>query len=153
MVFKSLQIGNIFTSKEVENAMRARNIKRIAFAIFSGEMDKYSGYVTGIQEKLLEALKLAHAHSVYEQVFLCMRVLLLRVTPKRLATFWPAILTEMVCFFLLPPPPSFLSTFLPSSPSLLPSSSPLFPSFLLLLPPLFPPFLLLLLPFPFPFPQ
>ena len=102
--------------------MRARNIKRIAFAIFSGEMDKYSGYVTGIQEKLLEALKLAHAHSVYEQVFLCMRVLLLRVTPKRLATFWPAILTEMVLpssfsflFLLFPPPSSFPPSSLPPS--------------------------------------
>ena len=127
--------------------MRARNIKRIAFAIFSGEMDKYSGYVTGIQEKLLEALKLAHAHSVYEQVFLCMRVLLLRVTPKRLATFWPAILTEMVLPSPSPSPPflpCFSSLLLPLLP--LPSlpSPPFLPCFSSLLLPLLSPSL----PFP-----
>mmetsp|Transcript_12924 Transcript_12924/g.51598 ORF Transcript_12924/g.51598 Transcript_12924/m.51598 type:complete len:1773 (-) Transcript_12924:44-5362(-) len=99
---KSLQTSKatmMFVSKEQENILRARNIKRIAFVLLAGEMDQYSLYVPHIQEKLIEALKLSQASSVYEQVFLCMRVLLIRMSGKRLTTFWPTIVTELLRFF------------------------------------------------------
>lgn len=96
---KSLQTAKatmMFVSKEQENIMRARNIKRIAFVLLAGEMDQYSLFVPHIQERLIEALKLSQANSVYEQVFLCMRVLLLRMSGKRLTTFWPTVVTELL---------------------------------------------------------
>jgi len=77
----------------------ARSMKRISFILFAGEMDQYAPFLQPIQEKILEALKLVHAPGVYEQVFLCLRVLILRISAKRFANFWPHILSEMMRIF------------------------------------------------------
>ena len=86
----------MFVSKEQENLMRSRNIKRIAFVLYAGDLDQWSNYLTLIQEILVDALKLPNAHTVYEQVFLCLRVMLIRMSHKKLTSFWPVILAEMV---------------------------------------------------------
>ena len=88
----------MFVGKDQENLLRARNIKRIAFVLYTGELDQWSNYLTTIQENLVDALKLSNALAVYEQVFLCLRVMLLRLSHKKLTSFWPVILAEMVFF-------------------------------------------------------
>merc|ERR1712137_1103859 len=98
---KSLQshASMVFVSKEQENLLRARNIKRLAFTLLAGEVDQYATSLPVIQEHLFDALKLSHAHSVYEQVFTCMRVLMIRFSPQRLASFWPVIICELMRIF------------------------------------------------------
>ncbi|KAH3737095.1 hypothetical protein DPMN_043671 [Dreissena polymorpha] len=46
-------------------------------------------------EKLAESLCVP-APSVMAQVFLCFRVLMLRVSPQHLTSMWPTIITELV---------------------------------------------------------
>lgn len=89
----------VFVSKEQENLLRARNIKRLAFVVLAGEVDQYLSQLPVIQEQLFEALKLSHAHSVYEQVFSFMRVLMIRMSPQRLSSFWPVIISELMRIF------------------------------------------------------
>merc|ERR1719282_1418503 len=100
-VSKSLQshATMVFVGKEQENLMRARHIKRLALVLLAGEFDQYSTSVPAIQELMFEALKLSHAPTVYEQVFTCMRVLMIRVSSSRLSSFWPVVLTEMMRIF------------------------------------------------------
>jgi hypothetical protein len=86
----------MFVSVEQENHIRANLLKRLAFIIYSGEFDQYLSSLPIIQEKLVEALKVPQASFVYIQVFLCMRVLLTRMSRDKLRAFWPVILTEMV---------------------------------------------------------
>jgi len=86
----------MFVSKEQENLMRARNIKRLSFVLYSGEVDLYQSHLSWIQEKLVEALKLPDAYPVYVEVFHCLRILMLRISPRRLVSFWPVIFTELV---------------------------------------------------------
>lgn len=92
------QASMMFVSKEQEDRMRARNIKRLSFVLYSGEVDKYNTQLSWIQEKLVEALRLNDAYPVWVEVFHCLRVLLLRISPKRLASFWPVIFAELMRF-------------------------------------------------------
>lgn len=94
------------TARQQYNINRALNVKRLAFMIFSGEYGQYEQHVPLIQEKLCEALK-ANAEpdtltSIKEYIFLCLRVLLVRCDifrQKKVESFWPVILTEMVSMF------------------------------------------------------
>ena len=49
-----------------------------------------------ITERLAESLRVPQAPSVMAQVFLCFRVLILRVSPQHLTSMWPTIITELV---------------------------------------------------------
>ncbi|KAL5009879.1 hypothetical protein ScPMuIL_012184 [Solemya velum] len=92
---------NLFSSKEQEFEQRAQMLKRLAFTIFCSEPDQYQKSVPEIQERLSESLRLPHVPSVIAQVFLCFRVLLLRISPQHLTSMWPTIITEMVCIFFV----------------------------------------------------
>lgn len=100
-VAKSLQshATMVFVSKEQENLLRARNIKRLAFVVLAGSVDQYLTQLPLLQEQIFDALKLAHAHSVYEQVFTLMRILMMRMSPQRLSSFWPVVISEMMRIF------------------------------------------------------
>eukprot|EP01102_Stenamoeba_stenopodia_P018896 TRINITY_DN7009_c0_g6_i1.p1 TRINITY_DN7009_c0_g6~~TRINITY_DN7009_c0_g6_i1.p1 ORF type:complete len:1930 (-),score=350.59 TRINITY_DN7009_c0_g6_i1:266-5218(-) len=89
----------MFVSVEQENVIRANLLKRLAFIIYSGEFDQYLSSLPIFQEKLVEALKVPQASYVYIQVFLCMRVLLTKISRDKLRAFWPVILTEMMRVF------------------------------------------------------
>lgn len=48
-------------------------------------------------EKLADSLKLPQSTpGIQAQVFLCFRVLLLRMSPHHITSLWPVIITEMV---------------------------------------------------------
>jgi len=83
-----------------ENLNRAKNIKRLAFLIYSGDHDHYTEHLPLIQEKLGDALKakgdtetISH---IKQYVFLVLRVILFRCTQKKIDSFWPVVLTEMM---------------------------------------------------------
>lgn len=112
---------NIFTSREQEYEQRALLLKRLAFVIFCSELDQYHKYMPEIQgmeiclwivkfrrktflsllEQLANSLRLPSvAPSVQASVFLCFRVLLLRMSPDHVTSLWPTIIAEMVQVFL-----------------------------------------------------
>ncbi|XP_041353922.1 protein dopey-1-like isoform X2 [Gigantopelta aegis] len=91
---------SLFTSKEAEFEQRAHMIKRLSFAIFCSDPDQYQRNIPDIQERLAESLRLPQVPSVMAQVFLCFRVLLLRMSYQQLTSLWPTIITEMVHVFL-----------------------------------------------------
>ncbi|KAM3852165.1 protein DOP1A [Vipera latastei] len=92
---------NLFANRDVELEQRAMLLKRLAFAIFSSEVDQYQKYLPDIQERLVESLRLPQEPTLHSQVFLFFRVLLLRMSPKHLTSLWPTMITELVQVFLL----------------------------------------------------
>ncbi|XP_043929288.1 protein dopey-1 [Protopterus annectens] len=92
---------NLFSNREVELEQRAMLLKRLAFAIFSSEVDQYQKFLPDIQERLVESLRLLQVPTLHAQVFLFFRVLLLRMSPQHLTSLWPTMITELVQVFLL----------------------------------------------------
>ncbi|XP_053397950.1 protein dopey-1-like isoform X3 [Mercenaria mercenaria] len=91
---------NLFSNKEQEIDQKAGMLKRLAFTVFCSEADQYQKSIPEIQEKLAESLRIPQAPSVMAQVFLCFRVLMLRVSPQHLTSMWPTIITELIHVFL-----------------------------------------------------
>ncbi|XP_055611596.1 protein dopey-1 homolog isoform X2 [Uranotaenia lowii] len=92
---------NIFTSKEQEYEQRALLLKRLAFVIFCSENDQYHKYMPEIQEQLANSLRLPQVVPLIQSaVFLCFRVLLLRMSADHVTSLWPIIIAEMVQVFL-----------------------------------------------------
>ena len=79
---------------------RAQLLKKLSFVIFCSEVDQYQYCLPEIQERLAESLRLAQVPVVHEQVFLCFRVLLLRMSAQHLTALWPVIMSEIVHVFL-----------------------------------------------------
>ncbi|KAM9298088.1 protein DOP1A isoform 4-T4 [Morus bassanus] len=86
---------NLFANRDVELEQRAMLLKRLAFAIFSSEIDQYQKYLPDIQERLVESLRLPQVPTLHSQVFLFFRVLLLRMSPQHLTSLWPTMITEL----------------------------------------------------------
>ncbi|KAH8254967.1 hypothetical protein KR038_005084 [Drosophila bunnanda] len=92
---------NIFTSRDQEYEQRAMLLKRLAFVIYCSEFDQHNKYMPDIQEQLANSLRLVPmGPSVQAAVFLCFRVLLLRMSPDHVTSLWPIIIAEMVQVFL-----------------------------------------------------
>ncbi|XP_066603567.1 protein dopey-1 homolog isoform X2 [Prorops nasuta] len=92
---------SIFSSKEQEYEQKAQLLKRLAYVILCSEMDQYHKYMPEIQERLADSLKLPQViPAIQTQVFLCFRVLLLRVSPQHAISLWPVIVSELVQVFL-----------------------------------------------------
>lgn len=87
---------SLFSNKEQELELRALHIKRLAFIVFSSEVDQYQRQLPEIQERLAESLRLSNIPGVQCRVFLCLRVLLMRISPHSLTSLWPTIFTELV---------------------------------------------------------
>ncbi|KAG7202175.1 hypothetical protein KM043_015855 [Ampulex compressa] len=92
---------SIFSSKEQEYEQKAQLLKRLAYVILCSEMDQYHKYMPEIQERLADSLRLPQViPSIQAQVFLCFRVLLLRISPQHATSLWPTIVSELVQVFL-----------------------------------------------------
>ncbi|GMT26501.1 hypothetical protein PFISCL1PPCAC_17798, partial [Pristionchus fissidentatus] len=93
----SASFTNIMTSKETEYEARAQSLKRLAFVLLGSELDQYRPQLPDVQERLAENLRLCQAvPSIRAAVFLCYRVLLLRLNASSLVSMWPAMVTELV---------------------------------------------------------
>jgi hypothetical protein len=90
---------SIFSSREQEYEQRAQLLKRLAYVIFCSEMDQYAKYMPDIQEQLTSSLRL-NVPGVQAQVFLCFRVILIRMSPIHITSLWPIIISEMLQVFL-----------------------------------------------------
>ena len=85
----------IFSSKEQEYYSRALSLRKITFMVFSGTKDQYVSSVPVIQEKLVDMLKQPYS-TAHAEVYFCLRVLFLKVSPKSLVSIWPVVITEMI---------------------------------------------------------
>ncbi|CAG8433328.1 13062_t:CDS:10 [Ambispora gerdemannii] len=112
--------NTLFTSKDQESYNRALNLRRLSFIIYCGKMDQYLSQLPMVQEKLVELLKLGLTEMVHVEIYLCLRILLCRITNQHLSNFWPVILTELIRLFgilqqeILPEQPEVLNVFLAS---------------------------------------
>jgi len=84
----------MFQAKDSEAIQRVRLLRRISFVMFSEDKDEYVEQLPAILEKLSESMKSFEAPMVHSEVLFCMRVVLARVSPDYLASFWPLVLTE-----------------------------------------------------------
>ncbi|KAI0375501.1 hypothetical protein BV20DRAFT_986250 [Pilatotrama ljubarskyi] len=91
--------ANIFTNREYEMLLRSLNLRRLSYVIFSAEKNHFLAQLPSIQEKLVDTLRNVSAPIVQSEVFLCVRVLLCRLSPHNLSSFWPVILTELYRIF------------------------------------------------------
>jgi len=87
---------------------RWRVLKRLAFVVYAAPVDFYLDHLPHIQERIVDALRIRDNLPLLVQVFLCLRVLLLRFSPKSLSPFWPVILTELMKIFTMSNPESEL---------------------------------------------
>lgn len=88
--------ANIFTNREHEMLMRGLNLRRLSYVLFTGDKNHFLTQLPTIQEKLVDILKNVSSPVVQSEVYLCIRVLLCRLSPHNLTSFWPVILTELV---------------------------------------------------------
>uniref|UniRef100_A0A672QY24 DOP1 leucine zipper like protein A n=1 Tax=Sinocyclocheilus grahami TaxID=75366 RepID=A0A672QY24_SINGR len=89
---------SLFTNRDAELEQRAMLLKRLAFTIYSSEVDQYQKYLPDIQERLVESLRLPQVPILHAQVFLFFRVLLLRMSPQHLTSLWPTMITELTTY-------------------------------------------------------
>jgi hypothetical protein len=87
---------NIFTNRETENQLRSMNMRRMSYILLCGEKNQFLTSLPTIQEKLVDVLKNTSAPVVQAEVYLCVRVLMCRLSQHNLDSFWPVILSEMV---------------------------------------------------------
>ncbi|CAB3407671.1 unnamed protein product [Caenorhabditis bovis] len=87
---------NIMSSKEQEYEARAQSLKRLTFVVFGSQMDQYHPHMNDIQERLSDNLRVSQSPVIRAAVFLCIRVLLLRLKPQSLIGVWPIMVTELV---------------------------------------------------------
>ncbi|KAL3284354.1 hypothetical protein HHI36_018518 [Cryptolaemus montrouzieri] len=90
---------SLFTSREQEYEQKAQLLKRLAYVIFCSEIDQYAKYMSDIQEQLTTSLRLL-SPNIQTQVFLCFRVILIRMSAIHVTSLWPIIISEMLQVFL-----------------------------------------------------
>ena len=77
--------------------MKAQNIRRLSFVLFSSEKNHFLTQLPVIQEKLVDLLRNSNSPLVESEIYLCIRILLCRLSPHNLSSFWPVLLSELVC--------------------------------------------------------
>lgn len=91
--------ANIFTNREYEMLLRSLNMRRLSYVLLSSEKNHFLTQLPAIQEKLVDTLRNVSSPVVQSEVYLCVRVLLCRLSPHNLSSFWPVILTELYRLF------------------------------------------------------
>jgi len=79
--------------------LRSLNVRRLSFVLFAGDKNQFLTQLPTIMEKLVEVLRTVSSPVVQSEVFLCIRVLLCRLSPRNLTGFWPTVLTELYRIF------------------------------------------------------
>jgi hypothetical protein len=84
--------------------LRSLSLRRLSYAIFASEKNHFLTQLPTIQERLVDVFRNVPSPVVQSEVFLCIRVLLCRLSANNLTSLWPVVLTEMVflgqCVFL-----------------------------------------------------
>jgi hypothetical protein len=67
--------------------------------LLAAERNHHLAQLPSIQEKLVEILRTnVVSPRVHSEVYLCLRVLMTRISPQHLTNFWPVILAELVSY-------------------------------------------------------
>ncbi|KAI5120784.1 hypothetical protein M0805_002411 [Coniferiporia weirii] len=98
-VASATSAANIFVNREYEMQMKAQNIRRLSFVLFASEKNHFLTQLPAVQEKLVDILRSGSVPVVESEVYLCIRVLLCRLSPHNLSSFWPVILAELIRIF------------------------------------------------------
>ncbi|WRT65559.1 uncharacterized protein IL334_002504 [Kwoniella shivajii] len=98
----SASSANIFSNRDQEMLVKALNLRRLSFILLAADMNQHLVQLPAIQERLVEMLRSSQVSPrVHSEVYLCLRVLLCRISPQHLANFWPVILAELLRIFEL----------------------------------------------------
>ncbi|TFK56468.1 hypothetical protein OE88DRAFT_1715528 [Heliocybe sulcata] len=89
----------LFTNREYENLLRSLNLRRLSYVLYTAEKNHFLTALPTIQEKLVDILRNSPAPVIQSEVYLCIRVLLCRLSPHNLTSFWPVVLTELYRLF------------------------------------------------------
>ncbi|KDE03256.1 hypothetical protein MVLG_06250 [Microbotryum lychnidis-dioicae p1A1 Lamole] len=95
----SVSSANIFTNRELENLSRALSLRRLTYVLFTGDKDRFLTQLPMIQEKLVDLLRSSVGDMVHAEVYLCLRVLFVRIGNQHLSGLWPTILTDLLRLF------------------------------------------------------
>ncbi|KAI8329724.1 Dopey, N-terminal-domain-containing protein [Chlamydoabsidia padenii] len=87
------------SNKDQETWQRALNLRRVSFVIFAGTVDQFVPQLPSLQEKIVDLLKLDHSELVHVEIYLCLRILLVRFSQKHLINFWPVLISELMRLF------------------------------------------------------
>jgi len=79
--------------------LRSLNLRRLSYVILAGDKNQFLTQLPTIQEKLVDIFRSVTSPVVQSEVFICIRVLLCRLSPHNLTSFWPVIFTEMYRIF------------------------------------------------------
>ena len=79
--------------------LRSLNLRRLSYVILAGDKNQFLTQLPTIQEKLVDIFRTVTSPVVQSEVFTCIRVLLCRLSPHNLTSFWPVIFTEMASLF------------------------------------------------------
>ncbi|OMJ15705.1 Protein dopey-1 [Smittium culicis] len=85
----------LFTNKSQEALQKSLLLRRISMLVWSGKPDQYISIFPTIQERLVELIKTHTYKNIINEIFLCLRVILLRMGPSRLVSMLPVIITEL----------------------------------------------------------
>ncbi|KAJ2137737.1 hypothetical protein GGH17_001432, partial [Coemansia sp. RSA 788] len=91
----------LFANRVYEAQTRALALRRLSFAVWAGTTNQYLSHLPHVQERLVDILKNAPLPVVQCEVFLCLRVLLCRISNHHMSNFWPMLLTELIRLCLL----------------------------------------------------
>ncbi|WVF67091.1 hypothetical protein IAT40_001836 [Kwoniella sp. CBS 6097] len=96
----SASSANIFSNRDQEMLIKSLNLRRLSFILLAAERNHYLTQLPAIQERLVEMLRSAAVSpKVHSEVYLCLRVLMCRISPQHLTNFWPVILAELLRIF------------------------------------------------------
>ncbi|WWC68766.1 uncharacterized protein I206_102700 [Kwoniella pini CBS 10737] len=96
----SASSANIFSNREQEMAVKSLNLRRLSFVLLAAETNHHLVQLPAIQEKLVEMIRSTQVSPrVHSEVYLCLRVLMCRISPQHLTNFWPVILSELLRIF------------------------------------------------------
>ena len=76
--------------------LQSLNLRRLSYLLLTGEKNHFLTQLPSVQEKLVEIFRNVTSPVVQSEVYLCIRVLLCRLSPHTLTSFWPVVLTELV---------------------------------------------------------
>nr|XP_031863087.1 uncharacterized protein CI109_001565 [Kwoniella shandongensis]KAA5530159.1 hypothetical protein CI109_001565 [Kwoniella shandongensis] len=98
----SASSANIFSNRDQEMLAKSLNLRRLSFVLIAAERNGSLSQLPAIQERLVEMLRSsAVSPRVHSEVYLCLRVLMCRISPQHLTNFWPVILGELLRIFEL----------------------------------------------------
>lgn len=80
--------------------LQSLNLRRLSYVLFTGDKNQFLSQLPTVQEKLVDTLRNVSTPVVQSEVYLCVRVLLCRLSAHNLTSFWPVILTELVRFLI-----------------------------------------------------